>query len=120
MYRENKKDFEKVLLDIQTKLPGIKKIEPLKLENGQMTLRFWEEGFQEPFYSPRMSDGTLKLFAYYLLLHEKNPQTIGFYRRPENGLYHHYLGSLAEENEKKCWKRIYKISCLSQHIVRFL
>ena len=51
MYRENKKDFEKVLKEIQSKLPGIKKIEPLKLETGQITLRFWEEGFEDPFYS---------------------------------------------------------------------
>ena len=100
MYRENKKDFEKVLREIQTKLPGIRKIEPLKLENGQITLRFWEEGFDEPFYSPRMSDGTLKLFAYYLLLHEKNPRQLVFIEEPENGLYHHYLGKLAEEMRK--------------------
>lgn len=100
MYRENKKDFEKVLKEIQTKLSGIRKIEPLKLENGQITLRFWEEGFEEPFYSPRMSDGTLKLFAYYLLLHEKNPRQLVFIEEPENGLYHHYLGKLAEEMKK--------------------
>lgn len=100
MYRENKKDFEKVMKEIQSKLPGIKKIEPLKLENGQMTLRFWEEGFQEPFYSPRMSDGTLKLFAYYLLLHEKNPRQLVFIEEPENGLYHQYLSKLAEEMKK--------------------
>lgn len=72
MYRENRKDFEKVLKEIQTKLPGIEKIEPVKFDNGQMMLRFWKKGFKEPFYSPRMSDGTLKLFAYYLLLNEKN------------------------------------------------
>lgn len=100
MYRENQKEFEKVLREIQSKLPGIQKIEPLKLENGQITLRFWEEGFQEPFYSPRMSDGTLKLFAYYLLLHEKNPRQLVFIEEPENGLYHHYLGMLAEEMKK--------------------
>ena len=100
MYRENKKDFEKVLKEIQTKLPGIQKIEPLKLENGQITLRFWEVGFDEPFYSPRMSDGTLKLFAYYLLLHEKNPRQLVFIEEPENGLYHHYLAKLAEEMKK--------------------
>lgn len=100
MYRENKKDFEKVLKEIQSKLPGIKKIEPLKLETGQITLRFWEEGFEDPFYSPRMSDGTLKLFAYYLLLHEKNPRQLVFIEEPENGLYHHYLGRLADEMKK--------------------
>lgn len=100
MYRESKREFEKVLREIQSKLPGIEKIEPLRLENGQMTLRFWEQGFEEPFYSPRMSDGTLKLFAYYLLLHEKNPRQLVFIEEPENGLYHHYLGTLAEEMKK--------------------
>jgi len=67
MYREDKSDFEKVLKDIQTKLPGIAKIEPVKTDDGRMVLRFLEAGFSEPFYSSRMSDGTLKLFAYYLL-----------------------------------------------------
>ena len=97
MYRENKKDFEKVLAHIQSKLPGIEKIEPKKFENGQMMLRFFEKGFREPFYSSRMSDGTLKLFAYYLLLHEKNPRQLVFIEEPENGLYHHYLSDLAQE-----------------------
>ena len=100
MYRENKKEFEKVLQEIQSKLPGIEKIEPQKFENGQMMLRFYEKGFKTPFYSQRMSDGTLKLFAYYLLLHEKNPRQLVFIEEPENGLYHHYLGELAEEMKK--------------------
>ena len=47
-----------------------------------------------------MSDGTLKLFAYYLLLHEKNPRQLVFIEEPENGLYHHYLAKLAEEMKK--------------------
>ena len=69
-----------------------------------MMLRFYEKGFERPFYSQRMSDGTLKLFAYYLLLHEKNPRQLVFIEEPENGLYHHYLGELAEEMKKKCWE----------------
>ena len=55
MYRENRKDFEKILQEIQSKLPGIEKIEPQKFENGQMMLRFYEKGFERPFYSQRMS-----------------------------------------------------------------
>ena len=97
MYRENKNEFMKVLDHIQTKLPGIEKIEPQRFDNGQMMLKFWEKGFQEPFYSPKMSDGTLKLFAYYLLLHEKNPRQLVFIEEPENGLYHQYLSDLAAE-----------------------
>ncbi len=115
MYRENRKDFEKVLKEIQTKLPGIEKIEPVKFDNGQMMLRFWEKGFKEPFYSPRMSDGTLKLFAYYLLLNEKNPRQLVFIEEPENGLYHHYLGSLAEEMKKNVGKGFSKQLFITTH-----
>ena len=61
MYRENKRDFQRVLREIQTKLPDIEKIEPVKFDNGQMMLKFWEKDFASAFYSPKMSDGTLKL-----------------------------------------------------------
>lgn len=44
-----------------------------------------------------MSDGTLKLSAYYLLLHENSPRQLVFIEEPENGLYHHYLQDLAAE-----------------------
>lgn len=100
MYRENKKEFTKVLKEIQTKLPNIEKIEPVKFDNGQMVLKFWEKGFKNAIYSPKMSDGTLKLFAYYLLLHESNPRQLVFIEEPENGLYHQYLKYLADEMVK--------------------
>lgn len=100
MYRENPGDFKRILTSIQTKIPNIKKIEPVKLKNGQMVLEFWQNGFNEPFFSQRMSDGTLKLFAYYMLLHEKNPRQLVFIEEPENGLYHQYLVDLAIEMSK--------------------
>ena len=100
MYRENPSEFKKILEDIQTKIPNISKIEPVKLQNGQMVLQFYQTGFDQPFYSQRMSDGTLKLFAYYLFLHEKDPRQLVFVEEPENGLYHQYLATLAAEMKK--------------------
>lgn len=100
MYRENPTEFKKILTEIQTKIPNIEKIEPVKLQNGQMVLQFLQKGFNEPLYSQRMSDGTLKLFAYYLLLHERNPRQLVFVEEPENGLYHQYLANLAIEMKK--------------------
>lgn len=97
LYREDPKGFLKVLKNIQTKLPGIKEIKPVKLQNGQLVLEFLERGFNKPFYSQKMSDGTLKLFAYYLLLHEKDARPLVFIEEPENGLYHKYLAELASE-----------------------
>lgn len=95
LHREDPKEFLRVLENIQTKLPGIKKIEPVRLANGQLVLQFSEQGFENPFFSQKMSDGTLKLFAYYLLLHEKDPRPLVFIEEPENGLYHKYLADLA-------------------------
>lgn len=100
MYRENPKEFAKILKEIQTKIPNIERIEPIKMQNGQMVLEFRQKGFDEPFYSSRMSDGTLKLFAYYLLLNENNPRQLVFVEEPENGLYHQYLSSLAIEMKR--------------------
>ena len=70
------------------------------MPNGQIVLQFYENHFSEPFFTQKMSDGTLKLFAYYLLLHERNPRQLVFIEEPENGLYHHYLADLAEEMRK--------------------
>lgn len=97
MYRRNPVEFKKILADIQTKIPNIRRIEPIEMPNGQIALAFWQNDFKEPFYSQRMSDGTLKLFAYYLLLHESNPRQLIFVEEPENGLYHKYLATLALE-----------------------
>ena len=100
LYREDPKDFSRVLASIKTKLEGIVSIEPVKLLNGQLVLEFLEEGFNQPFYSQKMSDGTLKLFAYYLLLFEKDARPLVFIEEPENGLYHKYLADLALQMKK--------------------
>jgi len=100
MEREDPKKFRQILDEIQSKIPGIKKISPKRLENDQMVLEFHENGFGKPFYSGRMSDGTLKLFAYYLLLNEKKTRNLVFIEEPENGLYHQFLADLASEMKK--------------------
>jgi len=119
LYRENPKDFEKVLKSIQTKLPGIQEIKPIKLQNGQLVLEFLEQGFREPFYSQKMSDGTLKLFAYYLLLYEKDARPLVFIEEPENGLYHKYLADLASQMKNSIKVRILSSFSL-RHTVHFL
>ena len=44
-----------------------------------------------------MSDGTLKVFAYLLLLEDPTPPPFLCIEEPENGLYHKLLESLARE-----------------------
>ena len=44
-----------------------------------------------------MSDGTLKIFAYLLLMEDPEPPPFICIEEPENGLYHRLLDSLAHE-----------------------
>ena len=95
--REHPKRFQEILQKIARKIPGIEKITTKKSEDGRLLLKFNEQGFEDPFYSQQMSDGTLKVFAYLLLLEDPEPPPFICIEEPENGLYHKLLESLASE-----------------------
>ena len=97
MEREYKKKFSTILERIALKIPGIHRIDTEKTADGRLLLRFNDKGFQDPFYAQQMSDGTLKLFAYLLLLEDPNPPPLLCVEEPENGLYHKLLETLAAE-----------------------
>lgn len=97
MEREHPKRFQAILNRIAEKIPGINKIDTEKTNDGRLLLRFNDKGFQDPFYSQQMSDGTLKVFAYLLLLEDPTPPPFLCIEEPENGLYHKLLESLAKE-----------------------
>ncbi|WP_333878888.1 AAA family ATPase [Methylobacter sp.] len=97
MEREHKDRFKKVLDRIAKKIPGIDKIDTDETADGRLLLRFNDKGFQDPFYAQQMSDGTLKVFAYLLLLEDPTPPPFLCIEEPENGLYHKLLETLAKE-----------------------
>jgi predicted ATPase len=97
MEREHRDVFQDILNRIAEKIPGIHKIDTEKTSDGRLLLRFNDKGFQDPFYAPQMSDGTLKVFAYLLLLEAPNPPPFICIEEPENGLYHKLLEVLAAE-----------------------
>lgn len=96
MEREHPKRFLTILNRIAKRIPGIDKIDTEKTQDGRLLLRFNDKGFHDPFYSQQMSDGTLKYFAYLLLLEDPNPPPFLCIEEPENGLYHKLLESLAD------------------------
>ncbi len=97
MEREHPKRFKSILDRIAQKIPGMNKIDTAKTPDGRLLLRFNDRGFTDPFYSQQMSDGTLKVFAYLLLLEDPFPPPFLCIEEPENGLYHKLLESLADE-----------------------
>jgi predicted ATPase len=97
MERDHRDKFQTILNRIAEKIPGIDKIDTEKTSDGRLLLRFNDKGFQDPFYAPQMSDGTLKVFAYLLLLEDPTPPPFICIEEPENGLYHKLLETLATE-----------------------
>ena len=66
-------------------------------EDKRVLLRFNDSAFEDPFFAQQMSDGTLKVFAYLLLLEDPEPPPFICIEEPENGLYHKLLEALAKE-----------------------
>jgi len=97
MEREHPQRFQTILKKIAEKIPGIDQIDTERTNDGRLLLRFNDKGFQEPFYAQQTSDGTLKVFAYLLLLEDPTPPPFLCIEEPENGLYHKLLEILANE-----------------------
>jgi len=97
MERDHPEQFKKILSDIAAKIPGIDKISTDPMPDGRLLLKFNDKGFHDPFSAQQMSDGTLKVFAYLLLLSDPNPPPFLCIEEPENGLYHKLLETLAKQ-----------------------
>ncbi|MDD2659561.1 MAG: AAA family ATPase [Methylococcales bacterium] len=98
MEREHEARFKKVLDRIAKKIPGIGTIKTYRDPvTNHLHLLFNDKGFEKPFYTQQMSDGTLKVFAYLLLLEDPAPPPFICIEEPENGLYHKLLEILAAE-----------------------
>lgn len=97
MEREHKDRFKSILARIASKIPGIAKIDTEVTADKRVLLRFNDGAFDDPFFAQQMSDGTLQVFAYLLLLEDPEPPPFICIEEPENGLYHKLLESLAQE-----------------------
>ena len=112
MEREYPSRFTNILDRIAEKVPGIDHIDTERSPDGRLLLRFNDKGFDDPFYAQQMSDGTLKVFAYLVMLEDPSPPAFICIEEPENGLYHKLLEVLANEfrshaTEKKAAPQIF-------------
>jgi predicted ATPase len=85
--RQHKGEFKAILARMASAVPGIKKITTETSADKRLLVRFDQEGFVDPFYQTAMSDGTMKMLAYAVLLHDPEPRPFVGIEEPENGLY---------------------------------
>ena len=79
------------------RVPGVQKVEASVTEDGRIILKFQDGSFKDPFIARYVSDGTIKMFAYLLMLHDPVPHPLLCVEEPENQLYPTLLPELLEE-----------------------
>lgn len=97
LYESNPEQFNKVLQAMKERVPGINNVEAKPTEDGRLVLRFQDGSFKDPFIARYVSDGTIKMFAYLILLYDPNPHPLLAVEEPENQLYPELLYELIEE-----------------------
>ncbi|VUZ22737.1 Uncharacterised protein [Acetobacterium wieringae] len=89
--------FENILETMKARIPGITNVEAQETTDGRIVLRFQDGNFKDPFISRYMSDGTIKMFTYLILLNDPSHHALLCVEEPENQLYPQLLSELAEE-----------------------
>ncbi|NMG45445.1 AAA family ATPase [Aromatoleum toluvorans] len=97
LYEHHRDRFERVLDAMKRRVPGVSIVEPKQTEDGRLVLRFQDGSFKDPFIARYVSDGTIKMFAYLVLLNDPKPYPLLAIEEPENQLYPELLPELAEE-----------------------
>ncbi len=96
-FEQHRAVFDHIMATLAHRVPGIKAVEPLLTEDGYLTLRFQDGSFKTPFLAQYVSDGTIKMFAYLVLLYDPQPHPLLCVEEPENQLYPRLMAELAEE-----------------------
>lgn len=97
LYDNHRGIFQEVLDSMEKRVPGVSKVEAQETEDGRVVLRFQDGNFKDPFVSRFVSDGTIKMFTYLILLKDPEKHALLCVEEPENQLYPQLLFELAEE-----------------------
>ena len=97
LYDNHRERFDEILNAMRERVPGVTNVEAKVTEDGYVILRFQDDHFKNPFSSKFVSDGTIKMFTYLVLLSDPNPHALLCVEEPENQLYPELLPQLAEE-----------------------
>jgi len=97
LFNRHKATFDEICTKLAMRIPGINKVNAKTTEEGRVLLKFQDGAFEDPFLARYVSDGTIKMFAYLVLLYDPAPHPLLCVEEPENQLYPNLLWELAEE-----------------------
>lgn len=97
LYKNHRDAFGRILERLKGCIPGITHVDAKTTEEGRVLLKFQDGSFEDPFLARYVSDGTIKMLAYLVLLYDPTPHPLLCVEEPENQLYPSLLWDLAEE-----------------------
>ena len=97
LYSSHRDVFNHILEQLRRHIPGMTSIESKTTEEGRVLLKFKDGSFEDPFLARYVSDGTIKMLTYLVLLNDPEPHPLLCVEEPENQLYPSLLEELAEE-----------------------
>lgn len=97
LYDCHKDVFQEIIESMKNRVPGVSTINAQETVDGRIVLKFADGNFKDPFVSRYVSDGTIKMFSYLVLLRDPKKHALLCIEEPENQLYPHLLAELAEE-----------------------
>lgn len=97
IYENHRPVFDHILKKMKQRVPGISEVSANETIDGRIVLQFKDGSFKDPFISRYVSDGTIKMFAYLILLYDPTPHPLLCVEEPENFLHPDLLPELAEE-----------------------
>jgi predicted ATPase len=89
--------LERIYGILRSRVPRIERVHADPMPNGRMLLTIKDAPFERPVLAQFASDGTLKMLAYLVLLHDPSPPPFIGIEEPENFLHPRLLNELAEE-----------------------
>ena len=97
LYKHHRETLNKIIEAIKHRITGIVDVRAEIIQTGQVLLKLTDKSFEEPFLVRYVSDGTIKMLAYLVLLYDPAPHPLLCVEEPENQLYPQLLEELAEE-----------------------
>lgn len=89
--------LEHVFDVLRQRVPRIERVLAEAMPDGRLLLQIKDAPFSHPVLAKFASDGTLKMLAYLVLLHDPSPPPFVGIEEPENFLHPRLLPELAEE-----------------------
>lgn len=94
---QHKERLGEILNVLSRRVPRLERVDAEPLGDGRLLLRVKDAPFAEPVQARFVSDGTLKMLAYLIVLYDPSPPQLIGIEEPENFLHPRLLPELAEE-----------------------